>query len=405
LYQGGFALHALLMAAVLAEALLPGPLSRALAAPPLRSLGRISYGVYLYHWPVFLWLSRERFDTLTGAQLFVLRTLVTLAIAIASFHFLERPVRTARRGHVWWPRVAAPIALASLVLGAVVVRPPAGTPKIVFAPISKAPPPKVGGGTATRPGAPVSRITAPLSNRRAPDPTTSSTAPLLHRAYTEDRPLRVMVVGDSVGQTFGRGVELWGMHTGRAQVWNDAHFYCALGRYAPSSYGTGEEHQPAECDAWGERWPQEVQSFDPDVVLVLYTFWEMVSRKPPGVADFVSPGDPAYDAWQMSEYVTAVDTLSARGAKVVWLTAPCRQGDLPEHAQLIGHLNDVQIAGVARRRPDAVRVVDLHDELCPDNQFHMDYRGVAQSRPDGAHFSDAGAEAVADWVMGRVLAH
>jgi hypothetical protein len=33
------------------------------------------------------------------------------------------------------------------------------------------------------------------------------------------------------------------------------------------------------------------------------------------------------------------------------------------------------------------------------------YRNVPNARPDGAHFSDAGAEAVADWLMNKILAH
>jgi hypothetical protein len=250
----------------------------------------------------------------------------------------------------------------------------------------------------------VSRITAPLAETRDAAPTTTtSTAPLLHRAFAPDRPIRVMIVGDSVGQTFGRGLELWGMHTGRAQVWNDAHFYCALGRYAPSSYGTGEEHQSDLCNSWAERWPAEIQSFDPDVVVMLYTFWEMVARKPPGSPDFVSPGDPVYDQWQMSEYLKAVDMLSARGAKIVWLTIPCHEGDQPDNTRVVEHLNDVQIRGVASRRPGVVRVVDLDREVCPAGQFRMSYGNVAQARPDGAHFSDAGAEAVAGWLMGKIL--
>ena len=321
LYEGGFALHALLMAAVLAESLLPGPLSKALAVPPLRSLGRISYGVYLYHWPVFLWLSPERMHALSDPQVFLLRVVVTLTAATVSFFLIERPVRIARGMHRWWPRVVAPVALAAIVFGVIAVRPSTAPPKIVFAPIAKGPPPHVDGAEANKPGAPVSRITAPLVNQRSAPAQSITKAVavanrrMLHRPFTPDRPIRVMVVGDSVGQTFGRGLELWGLHTGRAQVWNDAHFYCALGRFAPSTYGTGVEHQGETCDSWGTRWPQEITAFDPDVVVVLYTFWEMVGRKPDGVHDFVSPGDPAYDAWQLSEYTTAVDTLSARGQK------------------------------------------------------------------------------------------
>ena len=151
--------------------------------------------------------------------------------------------------------------------------------------------------------------------------------------------------------------------------------------------------------------PQELQKFDPDVVVMLYTFWEMVYRQPPGSNELLPPGDKRYDDWQLGEYLKAVDTASARGAKVVWLTIPCRQGEKPEGTKIVHHLDDVQLVRVARARPQTVRLVNLHDELCPNDQFRMSYGNVATARPDGAHFSDAGAEAVANWVMQQILAH
>jgi peptidoglycan/LPS O-acetylase OafA/YrhL len=407
LYEGGFAVHAVLVAFVLAESLLPGPLASFLSIPPLRLLGRISYGMYLYHWPVYLWLSPERLDDLSDTQVFVLRIAVTLALATASFFLIERPVRVGAGWHVWWPRVAAPVALGAIVAGAIVVKPDVTAPSITFAPISAGKPPEVDGATADAPGATVSRMTAPLANRRAATEAEPDVPPRMHRELDAVRPLRVLVVGDSVGQTFGRGLELWGIRTGKAQVWNDARYYCSLGRYAPRVYGmgdTGQDGSSAACDSWGERWPQALEQFDPDVVVVLYTFWEMVARKPPGSADYLVPGDPVLDRWQLQEYTTAVDTLSARGAKVVWLTIPCSQNDQTEHLDVVHHLNDVQLEAVAERRPKQVRLVDLNAKICPNDEFQMSFGNVAQARPDGAHFSDEGAAAVGDWLMQRILA-
>ena len=60
LYHGGFALHACLAAIVIAAARVEGPFARGLAWRPLAALGLISYGVYLYHWPIYLWLTPAR---------------------------------------------------------------------------------------------------------------------------------------------------------------------------------------------------------------------------------------------------------------------------------------------------------------------------------------------------------
>src|SRR5205085_11489265 len=72
LYEGGFTVYALTTVVLLAVILQPGPVQRTLAVEPLRQLGRISYGVYLVHWPIFLWLTPER-THLRAFPLFLLR--------------------------------------------------------------------------------------------------------------------------------------------------------------------------------------------------------------------------------------------------------------------------------------------------------------------------------------------
>ena len=57
LYPWGLLVAACCTAVVVAGALQPGPLAAALSFRPLVALGRISYGVYLLHWPIFLWLT------------------------------------------------------------------------------------------------------------------------------------------------------------------------------------------------------------------------------------------------------------------------------------------------------------------------------------------------------------
>ena len=223
-----------------------------------------------------------------------------------------------------------------------------------------------------------------------------------HRPLDSDRPVRVLVVGDSVGITLGRGLELWSRETGRTVVSNEARKYCSLGRYLTRIAGFGPQEQGDGCNDWQTRWARDVDDFDPDVVVVLYTVWEIALRELPGASDFTAPGTPALDAWQRSEYDVAADVLGARGANVVWLTIPCT----PDYPSTPGSptwfVNERAIAGVARDR-DFVRVLDLDAQVCPNHEFRAEYGGVDPARPDGNHFSDDGALAAARWISPILL--
>ena len=52
----------------------------------------ISYGLYLWHWPIDVWLDQTR-TGLAGFELFALRVGVTAVIATASYWLVERPIR------------------------------------------------------------------------------------------------------------------------------------------------------------------------------------------------------------------------------------------------------------------------------------------------------------------------
>ena len=77
LYRGGFSLVAVASAALIAGAMTRGPVRSVLAIQPLPAIGLISYGLYLWHWPIFVWLSPDR-TGLEGHRLLALRLVVTL---------------------------------------------------------------------------------------------------------------------------------------------------------------------------------------------------------------------------------------------------------------------------------------------------------------------------------------
>ena len=89
-----------LTAIVIAGVVAPGrrgPVGWFLELRPLQALGRISYGVYLWHWPVLVFVTAARVGV-SGWTLLGLQVALTFALASASFLLLERPVRTG------WPR-------------------------------------------------------------------------------------------------------------------------------------------------------------------------------------------------------------------------------------------------------------------------------------------------------------
>jgi peptidoglycan/LPS O-acetylase OafA/YrhL len=94
-YRGGLALIALLTAALIAAAVHPSTrLGRALGIAPLVWIGKRSYGIYLWHWPVMA-LSRPGVDVHSPKAVIVLGQIaLTVALAAASYRWVERPFRT-----------------------------------------------------------------------------------------------------------------------------------------------------------------------------------------------------------------------------------------------------------------------------------------------------------------------
>jgi peptidoglycan/LPS O-acetylase OafA/YrhL len=103
LYQGGLVAVALATAALIAVVAHPRAwvASHVLGSAPLRWLGVRSYGIYLWHWPVFM-LTRPELDVpFGGLPLLALRIGVTILLADLSYRFVERPVRRGALGRAW----------------------------------------------------------------------------------------------------------------------------------------------------------------------------------------------------------------------------------------------------------------------------------------------------------------
>lgn len=96
LFRGGLFLTGLLTLLVIAAVAHQRALSgRVLGNPVLRVIGERSYGLYLYHWPVFQALRHEAGVPLEVHE-FVGAMLVTIALTEISYRYVELPIRERR---------------------------------------------------------------------------------------------------------------------------------------------------------------------------------------------------------------------------------------------------------------------------------------------------------------------
>ncbi len=130
-YRGGLEVLAIGAALLIASASHPSTrVGKALGCAPMRWIGRRSYGIYLWHWPVMV-MSRPGLDFNTGKAVLVpIQIGVTVTLAAASYKYVELPIRQGRlqaRTRSWLNRVstargwtaiaAAPALVAIFVIG------------------------------------------------------------------------------------------------------------------------------------------------------------------------------------------------------------------------------------------------------------------------------------------------
>jgi peptidoglycan/LPS O-acetylase OafA/YrhL len=411
LFRGGLLVHALLTAAVIGALLVPGPLASVMSWRPLVGLGRISYGVYLYHWVVF-----QRFDAratgLAPGPLLALRCAITLTVAVASYFLLEQPIRN---GLALRPARLAAVPAASALVAVILVSTsalPAET--TVFsavggahdgtAPVASrrpaaladyddipAPPVTITSSPLTGPSVTSPTVTSPTVTSATGGPVTSDSTASHETVEPVARVERVLVVGDSVALTLGRGIERWGF-AHRIAVWNIGRRMCGLGRGRLLVGGTEIGPSPG-CDSWPQLYASAVDTFDPDVVVVLSPVWDAMPHRHESWPEYRVPGDPVYDAWLLGEYSTAADMLTSDGARVVWLDVPCVEGRGTNGT--IDALNAV-IERIADARDDVDRV-SLAAVLCEPARF------TGARSDDGFHFTDPGADELAAWLGPQLL--
>jgi len=389
-FHGGFLLLAVSTAAVVAcvAAVPRHPVARLFDLAPLRYVGRISYGMYLWYWPVLLVLTAAR-TGLHGTELLGARLGVIVALAAASFHVLEQPVR---RGSLagWRPWVAVPAAAWAVSLVAALAPVAPGVPASGSFTLASA-----------RAGVRAAGVPMPAAGARALE--AGSTA--------EAARVRVLVVGDSMAGSLAVGLSAMAGRFG-AEVVDESSPGCSLAtdQLVHVLWYTDPPGRPCVAGDPGAllaRMGGWVRRYDPDVVVYLARS-DTLDIEHDGTWQHL--GEPAFDRWVAGRYAAAAAVLGSEGARVVLLTTPYydsgEQGDgapWPENDPARVATENALLAEVADHSP-GTSVFPLGRLLSPEGRYTASVAGVRVRCADGVHLTPAGGAWVGAHLLARLVA-
>jgi hypothetical protein len=378
-FRGGF-LAASLAAGAVVFGCVVAPRSvvvRLLELPPLPQLGRISYGMYLWYWPILLVTSSQRLDW-NPYELFVLRVVLTVVIATLSYELVEKPVRygALRR---WRMAAVAPVG-AAVALSAVL----AGT----LVPV----------GASVLQG---KQLRVPAAGRTAAATVRTSSSHLLvaDSAAPTSKPVKVLLVGDSLAGSLGVGLALEARRYG-VQVVNEGSPSCSVSMQGEVQVLWYTVPPGPPCDVGGNAdsllttWRQWVDAYNPDVVVYLArgeTFNQQVD------GTWQNLGEPAFDSYVTSRFNSAIRVLGSRGAAVVLMSSPYFDSGIsgagtpwPEDNPLRVEIDNAIMRGVAKASDGKVSVFNLNALVSPGGQYSPTVGSVNVRCSDGVHFTQSG---------------
>ena len=401
-YSGGFFLIGLSVASVILAAI-AAPHSivpRLLSWSPVRYVGRISYGLYIWHWPIFIWLDHER-TGLYGYELFAVRVAVTFVVSVASFHLVERPIRMGTFISQWRAWLIVPAGVGAVLLA--VIAATTGTTAVA----TTAPP---AGSAAT--------------GSSTTTTTTRTTATSVPPVTTTGPPVKVLLVGDSIAETLGEGLgEVPVQDKYDYVLYDRAILGCgvadgtevqdmgAVDTVVPACGGPPAPNDPpSEVIPWATQWAEEIAQLHPNVVVEGAGRWEVVDRLYQGKWENIL--QPQFAAYIKSQLQKAADVVNAAGLPMVFLTAPCTDepeqpdGDAwPEDDPARRDAYNRMIREIAAAHPRTVSVDDLDKAACPGGRYASTVQGVViRTVNDGVHFTPQGGVFLAPAIVPPMVA-
>ncbi len=336
---------------------------------PLVFLGKISYGLYLWQYPIVLIVNQAR-TGFSGIFLFLIQTVLALLLSICSYYFLEKPVRYSsyfKKAKAW--SVAAPVIVSVVIISVVV-------------------------GTLT----PATKSFAAVSISQK-----QLTASL------KADPIRVLLVGDSVAVTMGFGLAAVENEYG-VKLYDQGLVGCGtlihgLIREDANLPAAPQTGIGVNCSQWPEIYSGYVQKYKPDVVILTAGRWEVLDRNWGNGWEHV--GDPYFDQRLVASLEKAVKVLGTEGIPVIFTTSPyfdsinpntgiVEDSSQPSRVQAYNSI----VNKVAAMYKGHVFVYNLNKVIDPNNQYSEYIDGVEIRWTDGIHITEPqGGEYIAQTLL------
>jgi peptidoglycan/LPS O-acetylase OafA/YrhL len=397
---GLLAVDAAMVLLVLTVVLRPlGAVGRLLGLAPLRGIGKISYGLYLWHFPLFLWLD-ESSTAEKGPALLAVRLAVTLAVSVISYLVVEQPIRQRRRP-AWVVRSLAPVgagaSVVALLMASAAASLPVGIPAAATLPqapsalqgsdgpcqVSLTDSPQVG-------LAPVAAASEAKFEYTALGKSSLVWSGSATETFQTCPPKRVMVIGDSLAFTLG--LPMMDNETSYGvELANAALLGCAFSTKGQLDVNGTWESLPAGCSTALSRWAKDEKAVHAQEVVVELGYRDEFNWRWNGKV--VHLGQPAFDAYVQRQIDRYVQVLGRGGVKLLFLTVPYThppdQSDgTPAPAASTSRHAEINslLAAEARRHPGQVQVLDVDKTISPGNHYDAKVKGQL-CRFDGIHFS------------------
>jgi len=383
LYTGGFLLVAVTTGIVVLA--LNGHnsfFSKALSLKWLRTLGLVSYGLYLWHWPVKVFVTQERLglsDDRTGRiELFVIRCALTAVATALSWYLIEQPFRRKKS-------TTTETASTKRASGLFVALGALGATALIV-------------GVVWFAAAPTARPQADYS---------SNIAPTISSEKGPELPISLLWFGDSVAWAMGGGAISFPWPTDynspfdprQIIIWNKGIGECPLLHKPSRSFGI--VRAGSSCIGWEAKWRDAAAAFPPDAMV-----WSGALRDTYDVrvdGKWIAFGSPEWVALYNAELDKAAAIATENEVPLIILSQadpkefPGEKNEESLTAANIGKFT--QLRQIQRNyvlaHPSSTISIDINDLMCSGGSCEETTPSGEIIRPDHLHFSAAGARYLA----------